>query len=306
MVSSGEVNGDSQALQGLFSSYTSQMDSVNNNSVWQGLSKDNAVNLSSQFVSEYKETLSSQLSSFANALNKYESYKSAKASRESAIASANSTTDKDSKTYYINQANSYSDQMDELKSEINELLSNVISQKLESAVSTVEAYQNYITLNDFVNYFQTDYHQSYGGGATIASAGCGPTSMAMVLTYLTGETITPVDTASYSMAHGHRVIGNGTNASLFPAMAAEYGLECREENPSAENIIRSLSEGNVIIAHMGPGTFTSQGHYIVLKGLDENGRVIVADPNSRERTDKSFDASLIARESAASMYSFPV
>lgn len=130
--------------------------------------------------------------------------------------------------------------------------------------------------------------------------------MAMILTYLTGEKITPVETSSYSVKHGYRVEGNGTDASLFPAMAKEYGLECQAQNPSAQNIIQSLSEGKVIIAHMGPGTFTRGGHYIVLRGLDENGRVIVADPASRDRTGKSYDASLIARESKASMYSFTV
>ncbi len=306
MVSSGTVNGDSQTLQGLFSNYTSQMDSVNNDSVWQGPSKDNATNLSSEFVSEYKETIISQLSNFANALNKYEEYKSAKASKESAESSYYSASE-ENKSYYRNQIDNYADRMSSLKSEINSLLSNVTSQKLPSAESTVEAYKNMVTLNDFVNYYQGDYRNySYGRSGTIASSGCGPTSMAMVLTYITGETITPVDTSAYSVQHGYRCEGNGTYAALFPAMASTYGIECQEQSPTAQNIVQSLSEGKVIIAHMGPGTFTRGGHYIVLRGLDENGRVIVADPASRDRSGRSYDASLIARESKAAMYSFTV
>ncbi len=306
MVSSGTVNGDSQTLQGLFSSYTSQMDSVNNDSVWQGPSKDNATNLSSEFVSEYKETIVSQLTSFANALNKYEEYKSAKASKASAESNYASASD-DNKAYYRNQISTYSDKMSSLQSEINSLLSNISSQKLPNAESTVEAYKNMVTLNDFVNYFQGDYaNYAYGRSGTIATSGCGPTSMAMILTYLTGETITPVDTSAYSVQHGYRCEGNGTYAALFPAMAKEYGLECEQLSPTSQNIIQSLQEGKVLIAHMGPGTFTSGGHYIVLKGLDENGRVIVADPNSRAKTDHSFDARLIAGESKAAMYSFTI
>lgn len=307
MVSSGTVSSDSQTLQGLFSNYSSQMESVNNDSIWQGPSRDNAANLSSEFVSEYKETIASQLTSFAEALNKYEEYKQMKASKASAESSLSNATTDEQKSYYRNLVTSYNESMANLKSGIDSLLSSITSQKLASATSTVEYYSNLVTLNEFVNYFQGDYsNYAYGRSGTIASAGCGPTSMAMVLTYLTGEPITPVDTAAYSVKNGYRVEGNGTADTLFPAMASEYGLDCEKQSPTAQNIINSLSEGKVIIAHMGPGTFTRGGHYIVLKGLDENGGVIVADPNSRDRTDKSFDAGLIARESSAAMYAITI
>jgi len=158
--------------------------------------------------------------------------------------------------------------------------------------------------SDFVNYYQGNYKQSYGYGKTIAQAGCGPTSVAMVLTNMLGKEITPVDTAKYSMDHGYRIKNNGTSESLFPAMAEEYGLNCEKSRHTADNIISSLKEGKVIIAHMGKGHFTKGGHYIVLRGVDENGKVIVSDPASKDRSNKTWDASLIANESKGSMYIF--
>ena len=158
--------------------------------------------------------------------------------------------------------------------------------------------------SDFVNYYQGNYKQTYGYGKTIAQAGCGPTSVAMVLTNMLGKEITPIDTAQYSMDHGYRIKNNGTSESLFPAMAKEYGLNCEKSRHTADNIIESLKEGKVIIAHMGKGHFTKGGHYIVLRGIDENGKVIVSDPASKDRPKKTWDASLIANESKGSMYIF--
>lgn len=156
--------------------------------------------------------------------------------------------------------------------------------------------------HDFKYYNQGDYNNSYGP-LTIASGGCGPTSAAMVITYLTGETVDPVATCKFSESNGF-VDSSGTYEAFFPAIAKAYNLNCKQESQTADNIINSLKQGNVIIAHMGPGTFTKGGHYIVLKGLDANGNVIVADPASRERSQKTYPASLIASEAKGSMYSF--
>ena len=40
---------------------------------------------------------------------------------------------------------------------------------------------------------------------------------------------------------------------------------------------------------MGPGDFTTKGHFIVLSGVNENGDVIVHDPNSEQRSLQPWD-----------------
>ena len=44
---------------------------------------------------------------------------------------------------------------------------------------------------------------------------------------------------------------------------------------------------------MGPGDFTDQGHFIVLSGIDEDGMVIVKDPNSKKNSKKHWNLSKI-------------
>ena len=60
---------------------------------------------------------------------------------------------------------------------------------------------------------------------TIATSGCGPTSMAMVLNYYVDDSITPIQTAIYDLDNHHRTSSNGTSWSDFGEMANEYELE---------------------------------------------------------------------------------
>ena len=49
----------------------------------------------------------------------------------------------------------------------------------------------------------------YGTSSTIGQGGCGPTSMAIVVSTLTGDAHDPVELAQWSVANGHRCEGNG-------------------------------------------------------------------------------------------------
>ena len=60
---------------------------------------------------------------------------------------------------------------------------------------------------------------------TIATSGCGPTSMAMVLNYYVDDSITPIQTAIYALENHHRTSSNGTSWGYFGEMANEYNLE---------------------------------------------------------------------------------
>lgn len=50
------------------------------------------------------------------------------------------------------------------------------------------------------------------------------------------------------------------------------------------------------------GTFTRGGHFIVLRGITEDGKILVNDPNDnakKQHFNRSFDLSLIKREAKA-------
>lgn len=126
----------------------------------------------------------------------------------------------------------------------------------------------------------------YGNGwaATIAANGCGPTSMAMVLSSMTDQQVTPIEMANFSTANGHVMPGDGGSYwSLFPAAANAYGLSCRQTTSRSE-IIDALSNGALVIASQNNALgnyWTYGGHFIVLTGITDSGNITVADPWSR-------------------------
>ena len=63
----------------------------------------------------------------------------------------------------------------------------------------------------------------YGKYDTIKVAGCGPTTLAMVVSSLTGEAVTPNMVADWSVANGYRCEGSGSYHSLIPDGAQHYG-----------------------------------------------------------------------------------
>jgi hypothetical protein len=150
-------------------------------------------------------------------------------------------------------------------------------------------------------FFQFDArwgNASYGS-STIKSAGCGPTCLAMVVVGLTGKNVTPKNVADWSVANGHRAEGQGSYWSLMTEGGRYYGLKVEaisRKNPS--RIAQELSNGNPIIAAMGPGHFTKSGHFIVLRGLDSEGNVYVNDPASAERSKKTWSLGIICGESS--------
>ena len=142
------------------------------------------------------------------------------------------------------------------------------------------------------------------GPNNIGGYGCGPTSMAMLISSLCSIPLTPEEAARHAYETGHCAPGNGSYLSIVEGMAADYGLEV--EPFSGEITPRELSlqlaTGHIYIALMGPGHFTTRGHFIVLRGLTLEGKVLVADPNSRERSLAAWDPQLIVEELSASRW----
>lgn len=300
MVSSSTVESDASLVSDIFSNYSSGISAINNDTVWAGKSKKNAVDQMNNFVSKYDNQISNQLSTFAGAIDKYEEWKKKKEEINSITESIiKITTSRDANRSEISSLESkrstLESEVEQLSKDIKADLSSVESQKIALDSTKLSPTGNY-SLGDFINYFQGDYHQSYGYGSTIANAGCGPTSMAMVVTYLTGEKHGPVELANWSLKRGYHIPNNGTAWAFFPAAAKAYGLDCEQSGVSASKIKESLSNGKMVVMNVGPGTFTRGGHYIVLKGLTSDGRVIVSDPASRQRTDKAYSMNTFLNE----------
>ena len=308
MIASSTVNGDASSIKDLFSNYKEAISSIGTSS-WEGASKDNLDSNADSFISSYPSAIATQMSNFSSAITKYGEYKTAKSNMNSALSSKNSATEEETKSYYAGKYDEYSQQVTRLDKEIKELLSTVKSNKLDDAVTTLEnaAKKGNWSINNFKFYSQGWYKDvSYGYGKSIAAAGCGPTAMAMVLSNLLGKEIDPVVVANYAMKHGFRYENAGTDEGLFPSIAQAYNVKCVQQSQTTGNIVNSLKQGNLIVAHMGPGTFTSGGHYIVLAGVSPDGsKVYVFDPNGGKHNGW-YSTSLIEKERKGSIYSCSV
>ena len=143
--------------------------------------------------------------------------------------------------------------------------------------------------------------EPYGKSGTIASSGCGPTSLAMVVSTLTDKIIIPPEMATWAYKNGYRAEGNGSYHSLIPLGGKHYGLKVEgAARHEGQKVVDALSEGKLVIAIMSQGHFTKGGHFIVLRGITSDGRILVADPASIKRSEQSWPLSIILSEASGS------
>ena len=120
----------------------------------------------------------------------------------------------------------------------------------------------------------------------LAVTGCGPTCLAMAGYYLTGdENMTPDKIAGFAQRNGYYEAGYGSSWTLISEGTEKLGLKATELPLVKKKMVNALEAGNPVILAMGPGDFTTAGHYIVLTGV-EDGKFRVNDPNSRENSQR--------------------
>lgn len=163
-----------------------------------------------------------------------------------------------------------------------------------------------------ISYLQTDPrwrsrpYRVKGESATIGSSGCGPACAAMLLSTLTGRTVTPVDTCAWSVEHGYKAKGQGTYYSYFAPQFAAYGIRCWQLNwtnayhnaraKSFDEMVGYLKQGYYAIALMKKGTWTGGGHFVVVWWAD--GKVRINDPASTRDKRVNGDPAVFRNEAA--------
>lgn len=124
------------------------------------------------------------------------------------------------------------------------------------------------------------------GSSCIGITGCGPTCLAMVGYYLTGDTnMTPPQIAAFAEKNGYYQPDYGSSWTLISEGGVELGLTVQELPLVKKKMVDALEGGSPIILALGEGDFTREGHYIVLTGV-EDGLFRVNDPNSPIRSGK--------------------
>lgn len=138
---------------------------------------------------------------------------------------------------------------------------------------------------------------SYGQTGTIGRSGCGPTSLSIVVSSLTDKKVDPVQMSKWAYENGYYCEGVGSYHTLIPDGAKYFGLKvegCTVNEP--QKIVDALTDGKLIIAIMSKGHFTNGGHFIVLRGVTSDKKILVADPVSQKRSEEKWDLSIILNE----------
>lgn len=190
---------------------------------------------------------------------------------------------------------------EDLKTRINNMMNNM-GLNQENNISVRRSYEG-ITFTDtdtpVVYYNQADSrwgNQKYVS-KTIASTGCGPTSLAIVVSTLTGTAYDPPAICEWARTGNYYVHGKGSLHSLIPDGARHFGLQVSGcSYTEGQRIVDALSSGSLVIAIMSKGHFTTGGHFIVLRGVTADGKILVADPGSTARSQQKWDLSIILNE----------
>lgn len=152
---------------------------------------------------------------------------------------------------------------------------------------------SFVTKDGFAVYLQTDERWAnipYSIN-TEGKSGCGPTSMAMIITALTGKVINIPEHIKVAVSLG---IANSFGSSLdtAPKLAQYYGLKSKpiaKGNNTVLDINSVLKSGGLVsIAGNGPTPYFPEGHFIVIRGIDPDGKWRVGNSGDQASNEQSF------------------
>ena len=138
------------------------------------------------------------------------------------------------------------------------------------------------TNNKFVFYNQSDsrWGQNKLGRNKMKDSGCGPTALAMAISQLTGEQVTPDTIAKLGKEH----IPGYSKYSLFPSVAEKLNMNYNE-GYNEEFIVNNLRRGVPVLLSgktSAKGTpYTTEGHVVTATRI-KGDSIFVNDPRGKE------------------------
>ena len=149
----------------------------------------------------------------------------------------------------------------------------------------LSAYKNSDGVPLFLQWDPQWGYMEYGSDVAGLTA-CGPVCLSMAAWYLTeDDAFAPDKMIEFASNNGYYSPGNGSSWTLISEGGVRLGFDVTEIPLVESRIIKNLEVDNPIICAMGPGDFTTSGHYIVMVGY-ENGMIKINDPNSIANSQK--------------------
>ncbi len=143
----------------------------------------------------------------------------------------------------------------------------------------------------------------YGGVDPMASHGCGPTVLAIGVSSLSDQNLTPVQAADWSTQNSYHYPDSGSVHALIPDGATNFGLKVEILSSVSEDIAKMIFlQDKIIVFLMGPGDFTDGGHFIIAYGYAPDGTIYIHDPASPERSSKTWPISTLVSQVSKNAY----
>lgn len=124
-------------------------------------------------------------------------------------------------------------------------------------------------------------------GSDVAGlTGCGPVCLSMAAVYVKQDIkYSPDYVIEFAIDNGYCLKNGGSQWALISEGGKKLGMDVTEIPLDKSRVFINLEVGNPIICVMGPGDFTSKGHFIVMTGC-EDGKIKINDPNSYANSEK--------------------
>ena len=137
----------------------------------------------------------------------------------------------------------------------------------------------------------------YGGQDPISRYGCGPVCVAMIINSFSPTGVSPIEMADWAAANGCYARHGGSYHCLIPDSLSAFGLQVESvTDRSVEHVSELLNSGHILVALMGRGSLTQNGHFIIIAQLCANGNVYIADPANFENCTKEWELQLLMDE----------
>ena len=153
---------------------------------------------------------------------------------------------------------------------------------------------------DLVYFSQTDprwAEKNYGPQNRMETYGCGPTVLSMLVSTFTDEIICPDQMAEWCYNNGFFSPNSGSYHSIIAEGASAWGLDVKTvTDTSYHSLLHELYGGRLLVLLMGKGHFTESGHFLIVRNVTLEGKLLIADPNSPENSLVPWDYELVESE----------
>lgn len=145
-------------------------------------------------------------------------------------------------------------------------------------------------------YTQWDNRWAYNAlnDSNIGFSGCGPTSMAMILSRLNNDSSITPNVIAYD---AHKYMGsNGISWKFFTDEAYKYNKNIENIELNEESMIQALEKGPLLVS-VNRGYFTLKGHIIVIDSYSNN-KFVINDPNSLKNSERMWNFDQLSNQIA--------